>query len=78
MGMRQACIGAVCILCTMIAMTAARLGESKLAIAMLLMDGPNNHYNVNGHCPQRTDLPVYLPANGALLSAVALMAAGWE
>ena len=63
---------------SMIAMTAARLGEPDVAIDILLMDGPNNKYLNNGHCPQRGDLPVYLPANGALLQAAALMAAGWE
>jgi hypothetical protein len=62
----------------MIAMTAARLGEPKLAVGMLLMNGPNNQYMNNGHCPQGPRLPVYLPANGSLLSAVAMMAAGWQ
>ncbi len=62
----------------MMAMTAARLGEPKLAVDLLMKDGPNNHYLPNGHCPQRGDLAVYLPANGALLSAVALMAGGWD
>jgi hypothetical protein len=32
----------------------------------------------SGHVPQRGDLPVYLPANGALLAAVAMMAGGWD
>jgi hypothetical protein len=32
-----------------------------------------------GRCPQFGSLlPVYLPANGALLAAVSLMAAGWD
>jgi hypothetical protein len=62
----------------MIAMTAARLGEPQKAVDILLFKGPNNDYAPNGHCPQRGDLPVYLPANGALLSAVAMMAAGWD
>jgi hypothetical protein len=44
----------------------------------LLLDIPQNHYAPNGHVPQRADLPAYLPANGGLLAAVALMAAGWE
>jgi hypothetical protein len=60
----------------MMAMTATRLNESETAVNILLKDAPNNHYLNNGNCPQREDLPVYLPANGALLSAVALMAAG--
>jgi hypothetical protein len=62
----------------MIAMTAARLGRPQDAVNILLKDGPNNHYTPNGHNPQRDDLPVYLPGNGALLSAVAMMAAGWD
>jgi hypothetical protein len=63
----------------MVAMTAARLGEPKKAIDILLYTrGPNNAYMANGHCPQRGDLPVYLPANGALLAAVAMMARGWD
>ncbi len=63
----------------MIAMTAARLGEPKQAVDVLLKsDGPNNSYTANGHNKQRDDLPVYLPGNGALLSAVAMMAAGWD
>jgi hypothetical protein len=63
----------------MVAMTAARLGEPKKAVDILLYTrGPNNAYMANGHCPQRGDLPVYLPANGALLAAVAMMARGWD
>jgi len=77
----------------MIAMTAARLGRPGTAVEILLRAGPNNLYLPNGHCPQRSDetaarstrpgarkreIAVYLPANGAFLSAVALMAAGWD
>ncbi len=63
----------------MVAMTAARLGEPAKAVDVLLFTrGPNNAYRPNGHCPQRGDLPVYLPANGALLAAVAMMAGGWD
>jgi hypothetical protein len=77
----------------MIAMTAARLGRPETAVEILLREGPNNVYLPNGHCPQRSDeaaarstkpgarkreIAVYLPANGAFLSAVALMAAGWD
>lgn len=63
----------------MVAMTAARLGEPKKAVDVLLKsDGPNNRYTANGHNPQRSDLPVYLPGNGALLAAVAMMAGGWD
>ncbi len=61
-----------------IAMTAARLGEPDRAIDALLMDTSKNHYGLNGQVYQRPDLTIYLPANGGLLYAVALMAAGWD
>ncbi len=60
----------------MMAMTATRLGEPKLALDALLMDTPKNHWLPNGHTWQRASLPVYLPSNGALLSALALIASG--
>lgn len=64
----------------MMAMTAARLGRPDLAVKALLMDSPKNEYLPNGHNKQaeRKDLPVYLPGNGGLLTAVAMMAAGWR
>jgi hypothetical protein len=61
-----------------IAMTAARLGEPDRAIDALLLDTPKNHYGLNGQVYQRPNLTLYLPANGGLLYAVALMAAGWD
>jgi hypothetical protein len=77
----------------MIAMTAARLGRPDTAVEILLREGPNNLYLPNGHCPQRSDeaatkslkpgthkheIAAYLPANGAFLTAVAMMVAGWD
>ena len=62
----------------MLAMTAARLGEPERAIDALLLDTPKNHYALNGHVYQRPGLTIYLPANGGLLYAVAMMAAGWD
>ncbi|HAO80488.1 MAG TPA: hypothetical protein DCQ92_16265, partial [Verrucomicrobia subdivision 3 bacterium] len=62
----------------MLAMTAARLGEPERAIDALLLDTPKNHYGLNGHVYQRPGLTIYLPANGGLLYAAALMAAGWD
>lgn len=57
----------------MLAMTSARLGRDD-AVDLLLMKSKNNHYLFNGHCPQSgADLPVYLPANSSLLTAVAVM-----
>ncbi|MBV7538510.1 hypothetical protein KW842_22290 [Duganella sp. sic0402] len=62
----------------MIAMTAARLDAAQQAVDVLLKtDGPNNSYTAAGHNPN-TGLPVYLPGNGALLAAVAMMAGGWD
>ncbi len=60
------------------AMTAARLGEPKIAIEALLMPVEKNRYLPNGHNWQRANLPCYLPGNGGLLYAVALMAGGWR
>ena len=62
----------------MLAMTAARLGEPERAVDALLLDTPKNHYALNGHVYQRPGLTIYLPANGGLLYAVAMMAAGWD
>ncbi|HZG87818.1 glycoside hydrolase family 65 [Paenibacillus sp.] len=62
----------------MSAMTAARLGERQAAVDFLLMDTTKNTYLPNGHNYQRPGLTAYLPGNGGLLIAVAMMAAGWH
>ncbi len=62
----------------MMAMTAARTGQRSKAIDFLLRDTAKNTYLPNGHCRQDDRLPIYLPANGGLLAAVAMMAAGWD
>jgi hypothetical protein len=62
----------------MTAMTAARCSEPEMAIDALLMDSPKNRYLANGHNFQQNRLPLYLPGNGGLLTAVAMMAAGWD
>jgi len=41
------------------------------------MTSPKNRYLANGHNYQSLHLPLYLPGNGGLLTAVAMMAAGW-
>lgn len=63
----------------MMAMTATRLGLPELAIDILMMNTENNNYVVSGNNSQkmREDLPVYLPGNGSLLLAVAMMTAGY-
>lgn len=64
----------------MMAMTATRLNEPETAINILLMESPKNTYMINGHNNQipNKELPVYLPGNGGLLAAMALMTAGWD
>ena len=63
----------------MIAMTAARLGDSETALKALFIDTQKNTYLPSGHNFQTPDrLRIYLPGNGALLTAVAMMCAGWD
>jgi hypothetical protein len=62
----------------MAAMTAARVGKPGTAIDLILKPVPKNRYLKNGHNWQSDRLPIYLPGNGGLLSAVAMMAAGWD
>ena len=62
----------------MVAMNAARLGDSERAVDALLMDKRTNTYLVNGHNYQDGRLRCYLPGNGGLLTAIALMCAGWD
>ena len=59
------------------AMAAARVGEPELAVRALLVGVPKNRYWPNGHNYQRLGLSAYLPGNGSLLCAMAMMAAGW-
>lgn len=58
------------------AMAAARVGESAIAVESLLSESWCNQFdmrgvNTGGPCP-------YLPGNGGLLYAVAMMSAGWD
>ncbi|MGW8315498.1 MAG: hypothetical protein ACWGNV_07850, partial [Bacteroidales bacterium] len=62
----------------MVAMCATRLLEPEIAIDALMMDVQKNTYLVSGHNFQDNRLRLYLPGNGGLLKAVALMCAGWE
>ena len=58
------------------AMAAARVGDPNLAVEALLNPSVKNHYDERGIC---TGGPgPYLPGNGGLLYAVAMMAAGWD
>ena len=61
----------------MTAMCAARTGRPELAVNALLLDSAKNRCLPNGHNFQNAKLPAYLPGNGALLGAMAMMCAGW-
>lgn len=60
----------------MLAMSAAAIGRPEQAVDFLLMEAPKNRYLPNGHNYQDTRLTIYLPGNGGLLSAVAMMCTG--
>ena len=62
----------------MTAMNAARMGEPANAVDALLTPQRTNTYLVNGHNYQDGRLRIYLPGNGGLLTAVAMMCAGWD
>ncbi len=60
----------------MVAMAAARTGNGKLAVDMLLRSSPGFQFDEHGLA---TGGPFpYFPSNGALLTAVAMMTAGWD
>ena len=60
------------------AMTATRLGLPEKAIDALFMPVKTNTWLPNGHNYQDERLRLYLPGNGALLTAVAMMCAGYD
>ena len=60
------------------AMSATRLGLPDKAMDALLMPVKKNTYLPDGHNYQDDRLRCYLPGNGGLLSAVALMCAGYD
>jgi hypothetical protein len=60
------------------AMAATRLNLPGKAIDALLMPVQTNTYLLNGHNYQDDRLTIYLPGNGGLLSAVAMMCAGYD
>jgi hypothetical protein len=62
----------------MVAMTATRLDMPEKAIDGLMMKIRTNTYLPNGHNFQDGRLRLYLPGNGGLLTAVALMCAGYD
>ncbi|MCL1820814.1 MAG: glycoside hydrolase family 65 [Oscillospiraceae bacterium] len=61
------------------AMTLTRLGRHEDAVNILLADTAKNSYTVSGNNFQRGhgELPLYLPGNGSLLFALAMMLSGF-
>jgi hypothetical protein len=62
----------------MTAMTATRLTMPDKAIDALLMKIQTNTYLPNGHNYQDDRLRIYMPGNGGLLTAIAMMVAGYD
>ena len=62
----------------LVAMTATRLHQPEKAIDDLFKNIITNTYLPNGHNYQSKRLTIYLPGNGALLSAIAMMCAGFD
>lgn len=60
------------------AMTATRLHQPHEAVDALFKKVQTNTYLPNGHNYQDKRLTIYLPGNGGLLSAIALMCAGYD
>ncbi len=61
----------------LLAMTATRLNKPQSAIDALFIDTQKNTFLANGHNYQDRRLTIYLPGNGALLAALAMMTAGY-
>ena len=62
----------------LMAMTAARLHLPENAVDALLMPVRTNTYLVNGHNFQDERLTIYLPGNGGMLNAIAMMCTGTD
>ena len=62
----------------MTAMSATRLDMPEKAIDALLMNVQTNTYLRNGNNYQDDRLRMYLPGNGGLLTAIAMMTAGYD
>lgn len=59
---------------------SGKIRKAGKAIELLLKESPKNCYVISGNNRQvgRKDLPLYLPGNGSLLLAAAIMTAGYE
>jgi hypothetical protein len=62
--------------CPWMAMAAARTGQPEIAVEALLKESRRNRFDIRG--ANLGGPAPYLPGNGGLLYAVALMAAGWD
>ena len=62
----------------MVAMTATRLNMPEKAMDALMMNVQKNTYLSDGHNYQDERLRLYLPGNGGLLTAIAVMCAGYD
>jgi hypothetical protein len=62
----------------MVAMTATRLNMPEKAIDALLMNIQTNTYLPSGHNYQDDRLRIYMPGNGGLLTAIAMMVGGYD
>ncbi|HWB86096.1 MAG TPA: hypothetical protein VG675_18275 [Bryobacteraceae bacterium] len=62
----------------MIAMCAARMGEPDTAVNLLAGKYEKNPFGSSGYAYRDSQTPAYFPASGGWLSAVAMMAAGWD
>lgn len=60
------------------AMCAARIGEPQKAVDLLLMKQKKNTYLLAGQNYQNEMWRLYNPGNGGLLTAIAMMCAGWD
>lgn len=62
----------------LLAMCAAKLGDSKTALDVLLMDSIKNTYSKNGHVYQYPSLSCYIDTNASFLLALGFIAAGCD
>lgn len=62
----------------LLAMCASKLGDSKTALDVLLMDSVKNTYSKNGHVYQYPSLPCYIDTNASFLLALGFIAAGCD
>merc|ERR1712176_934136 len=62
----------------LVAISAARLERREDAVHFAMLDSDENRFSVMGHQLNFAKVAGYLPGNGAMLQAVAAMAAGFD